>query len=200
MKTESILTELYSREKELNTQLAATRSAIVGFGGKLTGADPIPTIKITAPSIASSKDKGDRKLTNTQKYIIEILKEENRPMSNDEILQSINNLGIKYSLNSIRSTLPLLNNIGSIKRISNGVYSHADWEKPKPLINNVKTIIEIEDYFNLRKEVTRKELISHFVKGGRFTEGMVDIRLDKLIKACKIKRKETGVYKLVKRK
>jgi len=196
MKTDSILTELYSREKELNIQLTATRNAIVGFGGKLVGSDPIPTIRVTAPS--PSKNKGDHRLTSTQKYIIEILKEENRPMSISEILKAIYDLGIKYSLNSLRATLPSLNNIGSIKRISKGNYVHADWEKPKPLINNVKTILEIEDYFNLRKEVTRKELISHFVKGGRFTEGMIDIRIDKLIKSRKIKRKETGVYKLVK--
>lgn len=209
-----ILDQLYSKEKLLIMQLNATRQAIVGFGGRVKELKPVAelveektqVIKEEPPKPEAKREtvKVDLPIRNNREevygYMEEIFKEVGVPINNQMMQSKLAQLGIQYTIPVIAKYMSNIVKDGRALRISRGLYAHLDYKHPENLKKNIVSIVEVEQYAKLRGEVTRQELLDVFVKGGRMTESMVQLRIDKFIREKRMTRKEPGVYKWNKRK
>lgn len=214
MEQSQLMSALQEQEHKLYKQLVSTQAAILGFGGtpayEIPGARPAETVSVTTlePPVEEPKEETKFRFdtpTEPKKqkfpkdvygYIIEILKEENKPMNAKQVHAKLAELEFEYRPQSIPPYLSVMEQQGLIIRVDRGLYAHKEWTSPAPLKKNVMTIKEVSKYFELHKEARRQDLVEFFVKGGLMTENMLQGRLEKLIKDQFIYRKEHGVYKL----
>lgn len=207
---DSLLISLYAKEKELLNQLEAIQTTIKAFGGNTKKVESVKPkaekpVKIkVGPIVKPEKIEAPRKEESTRNkredidnFIIEVLKELNVPCKPKLIAIRLDEMGIKYEQSTIDTYMRSLEKDDRIIHAGPGLFAHKDYIAPKPMERKVKTIYDVLDYLELRKQSTRQELVSFFVTGGRFNEARLDIRLDKLIQNKNIERIERGVYKFI---
>lgn len=195
-----ILQGLYSKEKELLQQLEAVRTTIQIYSG--TTSIPVTNKHIEKKEEPPKKEEKQQVRVRNSKedvkgIMIQMLEEINAPCSSKLVTVRLSQLDINYQKLTVELYLRELEKDGKIIKTGPSTFAHLNWVAPKPATQKVRTIVDVLDYFKLRKEVTRQELISLFVKGGRFNENRLQGRLDKLITEGVIRRLEPGVYKLV---
>jgi hypothetical protein len=212
--SQELLQQLYAKERDLVYQLDAVRRTI----SALTGSEPVrevtPVVQIvSAPVVAPVAEKVEVKkeitpvvtIVKSSRHpkkdvydmIIEVLKEENIPCSSSYVTKRLEGLNLNYQKLTIELYMRELEKLSRIKKTGKCTWAHNGYLTPVPAKQNIKTIIDVIDYFKLRKSVTRQELIKQFVKSGRFSEAMMQSRLEKLIKDGTVKRLEPGAYRLI---
>ena len=208
--SQDLLQQLYTKERDLVYQLDAVRRTIMALGGTET-----PTKEVVVPVQVQSQpaaviEKVERPIRvshistirerhpkkDVYDMIIEVLKEANIPCSSAYVTKRLEGLNLNYKKLTIELYMRELEKANRIKKTGKCTWSHYEYLNLTPAKQNVKTIIDVIDYFKLRKSVTRQELIGMFVKSGRFSEAMMQSRLEKLIKDGTVKRLEPGAYRL----
>lgn len=154
------------------------------------------------------------KLEDVHWLICEILETNPRNFTAKQLARKMNrDHDLFYEAHTIASYLSVLTKKGRVRRVKHGLYARVlkrDKKKlteekksdkkasPTVLQKSVISIKEVKTYIKLRKEVTRKELIEFFVKGGLMVEHKLQTRIQSLIKEGHVARKEDGVYRWVK--
>lgn len=221
--TTPLLDNLYEKEKELICQLNAVRETIKAFGGDVSiektktvsiktselpsKGTPYPEIKeikiqsIPIPELSKVEESKEKVFRNNKEdvklFIVEIMKEVNAPCRAKVVVNKLSGMGMEYGELTVEQYMRELEKEGHIVKSGPRVFCHINYVEPVMLQKKVKTIHDILDYFKLRKESTRQDLINFFVKGGRMNEGRLDLRLAKLIESKQITRLEVGVYKYI---
>lgn len=215
--SQELLNQLHAKEQDLLYQLDAVRRTISALGGysqpPARTVEPAPNVIVPASQVVPPTEplvteptvikviSNEKRLRYPKKDVygmmIEILKEANIPCSPAYVAKRLEGLNLNYKKLTVELYLRELEKDGKILKAGKGTYAHRDYVMPTPAKQNLKTILDVIDYLKLRKTATRQELIAVFVKSGRFTEAMLQTRIEKLIKDEEVKRLEAGVYKYI---
>lgn len=208
---QDFLKTLYSQENDLLDKLSVIQNAINVYGGNNKKSEIVEdSASEITKNVESIKQNLDgpippRRANNSKElngYINEILKDVNKPVNARYIYENMKSLGFDYAYSYFPVILSTNAKKGLIKRHSIGYYTTIDNKiektdsKLEPIKQTIKTLKDIYSYIELRNEVSRKELMKHFVDSKFMSENKLNTRVEKLINMEKIIRLERGVYRL----
>jgi len=214
MNDEKLIEALREKEEFLQGQLEVTRKAIVAYGGitPKTRKLPEPTSSSSDEETPESRPvkakrgrpRGRKRSshrgvtqTTTEGYIIEILKEKDKPMSVKNIHKGLKGLGFKYKKQSVYAYLSPMVKKGLVVRVDNGVYVHREYVPPTSYGKKILSIREVSDYFKFKKEVSTKELNRFFVETNQMEKKQMYNEILKLERNKLISRVSHGVYRWI---